>query len=71
VIVAYSAGTLVALEMAKALEEKGRIGKIIALDGAPALFSAMSLTVEDKSRGNLENLVFAGIHDTLLKGTYS
>ncbi|KAJ8919480.1 hypothetical protein NQ315_002101, partial [Exocentrus adspersus] len=48
-IVSYSYGTLVALEVVSMLEERGYVGTLIAIDGAPMLMRQILMNLEVES----------------------
>lgn len=66
-MVAYSFGVIVALELVSLLEEKGYIGKIVAIDGSPYYSKAALMQyASGKTDSELETLFLHIVFPMLL-----
>lgn len=66
VIVGYSLGSLIAIELVRKLEEMNLQGRLILIDGAPEQMKAIaSQHLSFKTITELENNVLLGIMDTI------
>lgn len=65
-IVGYSYGSLIALELARRLEKRGLSGRLVLIDGAPEY---LKMTVEQflpsTTDEELQNNIFLAIMDTM------
>ena len=62
VLVGYSFGSLVTIELARILEEKGFNGRLVLIDGSPDLVKAIvDQQLSSQSDEELENSVLLGI----------
>lgn len=66
VIVAYSYGTLIAIELARRLEEMNFQGRLVLIDGAPEQMKALTNQhIPYSTIGELQNNVLLGMMDLL------
>lgn len=66
VLIGYSFGSLIAIELAKQLEDRGFNGRLVLFDGAPQLMKAMmEQYMPSSTREELQNNVLLSIMDVL------
>lgn len=66
-IIAYSYGTCIALEVASRLEAKGYVGKLVFIDGAPAMLKTMTKQrIQATNENDLQNAILQNITSFIL-----